>query len=84
MLDAVFALLVDVVFYGTARLVLPLITLGRVHTERAVRAENVRIGWLGTGRDDRGRWVISGEIAALFGCVFLVGIIATSVVLLLK
>jgi len=81
-LGAVFSLLVDVLFYGTGRLVLPLVTFGRVRVERAVRAEGLRFGWLGTARDDKHRLVLSGEIGALFGFVVWVSVIVAAIVLL--
>ena len=81
-LGAVFNLLVDVLFYGTGRLVLPLVTFGRVRVERAVHAKGLRFGWLGTARDDKHRLVLSGEIGALFGFVVWVGVIIAAIAFL--
>ena len=81
-LGAVFNMLIEVVFYGTGRLVLPLITFGRVRVERAIHAEGLRFSWLGTTRDDKHRLVLSGEIGALVGFVVWVSFIVAAVVLL--
>jgi len=82
LLSAVFNMLIDVVFYGTGRIILPLVTFGRVRVERAVHAEGLRFGWLGTARDDKRRLVLSGEIGALFGFVVWVIVIVAAIVLL--
>ncbi len=81
-LGAVLNLLVDVLFYGTGRLVLPLVTFGHARVERAFNAEGLRFGWLGTARDDEHRLVLSGEIGALFGFVIWVSVIVAVVVYL--
>ena len=83
MADSVFTLFVEVVLYGTARLVLPCITLGRVRVERTIR-ETTRIGWFGAGRDDEGRFVLSGEAGILAGFLCWLGIITIAVAILYK
>jgi len=81
-LGAVFNLLVDVLFYGTGRLVMPLVTFGGVHVERAVNAEGLRFGWCRTARDDKHRLVLSGEIGALFGFAVWVSVIIAAIAFL--
>lgn len=81
MIDATLAMLVEVVFYGTARIVLPLLTFGRVRTERMFSPDTARIGWLGAGRDSAGRWVLSSQMAALLGCAFWIAVVAVIIVL---
>lgn len=81
MIDATLAMLGEFVFYGTARIVLPLLTFGRVRAERMFHENTTRIGWLGAGRDNAGRWVLSGQMAALFGCVFWVVVVVVIILL---
>jgi hypothetical protein len=74
--NAIGGFFVDVFLYGTARIVVPLFTFGRVRVEKAADDEAVRFGWLGFGRDSDSRVVLSGMLAGFFGAVFWVAVIA--------
>ena len=74
--------LVEVVCYGVARVLLPLLTFGWVRAETPADSAILRFGLLGGARDEKGRLVLSSVMSALFGGVFLVGLAVLGFVLL--
>jgi tetrahydromethanopterin S-methyltransferase subunit E len=66
----------DVLLYGTARVIVPLFTFGRVRVETGSDDGVVRFGWLGFGRDSDSHLVLSAYAAGFFGLVFWVAVIA--------
>jgi hypothetical protein len=81
-LEVVGNVLIDVICYGTARVLLPLLSIGWVRAERSADSGVLRFGIFGGARDTNGRFVLSREMSALFGGVFLVGLAVLGFVLL--
>lgn len=76
LVGAIGSFLGDVVLYGTARIIVPLFTFGRVRVGTGSEDHVVRFGWLGFGRDSDSRLVFSPYAAGFFGLVFWVAVIA--------
>lgn len=70
----------EVVCYGTARVIIPLATLGRVKVEPAPKRVTVVSKWHGFGRTHGGQIYVAPEMAALLGLIFWIIVIALGVV----
>jgi hypothetical protein len=66
----------EVLLYGTARVIVPIVTFGRVRVETGSDDGVVGFGWFGFGRDSDSRLVLSAQLAGFFGLVFWVAVIA--------
>jgi hypothetical protein len=67
----------EITGYYAARVVMPIVTLGRVRVERL--ADKIRFPWYGFTREGAGIIVMSGELASLIGFVAIIGALAVTV-----
>ena len=71
-----FDLLIDVIGYTTARLVLPLLSFGRIYAE-PLSSPSKRFNALGYRRDDGGRIELAESVAGFVG--FIIFLVALSI-----
>jgi membrane-bound ClpP family serine protease len=72
----------ELVCYGTARLVLPLLTLGRLRAERF--DETHSFPWYGVARIENGRFVASTDASSLLGAFIIAAFIAVAIAVALQ
>jgi hypothetical protein len=71
-LGAILQPVVEFAGYCIARVVFPAITLGRVRVEKL--GDRLTFPWYGLVREQRGRWVVHGELSAAIGFLLFMGI----------
>lgn len=67
MIEVIIGLIFDIVGYGTARLLLPLLSLGQVRAERLEDGEQIGFNWFGIKRNQHGKLICSAESASWIG-----------------
>jgi len=69
-LQPIIEVAVQLLCYGTAWLIVPIITLGRVYVEPAPIREFVKPGFGRLQRSRKGYYVMEAELASLIGMIF--------------
>ena len=81
MMDYALCFLMEVVFYTTARLLLPLLSFGQIRVEQV--AENgIAYNWLGLGRDARNQRVLEYTAASWLGLFLWMGVLTAALLVL--
>ncbi|KUL94863.1 hypothetical protein DK26_16015 [Bosea sp. WAO] len=75
------SILLDALGYTTARLLVPILTFGRVRVQ-ALRAEPRRHNWFGFARDADGSHQLEATMAGWYGLVFWLGALVVVLALL--
>jgi len=69
-LQPIIEVVLQVLCYGTAWLIVPIFTLGRVYVEPAPIREFVKPGLGRLQRSSKGHYVMEAELASLVGLIF--------------
>jgi hypothetical protein len=69
-LQPIFEVVLQVFCYGTAWLIVPIFTLGRVYVEPTPIREFVKPGFGRLQRSSKGHYVMEAELASLIGLLF--------------
>jgi hypothetical protein len=67
-------ILLDMVGHTTARILVPLVSLGRISVQR-LRDEPVRYNWLGIGRKADGSPQVEATMASWWGALFWIAVV---------
>lgn len=81
MIDLIGSILLDALGYTTARLLVPILTFGRVRVQ-ALRAEPRRHNWFGFARAADGSCQLEATMAGWYGLVFWLGALVVVLALL--
>jgi hypothetical protein len=74
-------ILLDMVGHATARILVPLMSLGRLSVQR-VTDETIRHNWFGVGRKADGSLQVEATMAAWWGLFFWIAVLITTLGLL--
>ena len=69
MIDLIASILLDALGYATARLLVPLLTIGLVRVQ-GLRAEPQPHNWFGLARNPDGSWQLAAAMAGWYGLFF--------------
>jgi hypothetical protein len=80
-IDMISGILLDVFGYTTARLLVPIVTFGRVRVQR-LRSEPRRSNWLGFARGADGSCQLEATMAGWYGLFFWIAVVIAVLALL--
>jgi hypothetical protein len=69
-LQPIIEVVAQLICFGTAWLIVPIITLGRVYVEPTPIREFVKPGFGRLQRSSRGHYIMEAELASLIGMIF--------------
>ncbi len=81
MIDLIGSIFLDVLGHTTARLLFPLLTLGRVRVQ-SLRAEPQRHNWFGLARSADGSCQLEASMAGWYGLFFWIAVVIAALALL--